>query len=158
MLRITNSSGWECFSVNNSPKDSGGYSSAAFGSLCTAISPAAHFDRHFVLSCGRNRKFKLSRIHITAEINRFIALRSDDNIDPSLFNFKLNRNHIACFGSDNMCIGFAHPREPQEEIILIFYAVPVKNFGIAAEQHAFFPHAYVPPFKNFCSNRRDVSY
>lgn len=102
MLRITNSSGWECFSVNNSPEDSGGYSSAAFGSLCTAISPAAHFDRHFVLSCGRNRKFKLSRIHITAEINRFIALRSDDNIDPSLFNFKLNRNHIACFGFVNL--------------------------------------------------------
>ena len=159
MLRITNSSGWECFSVNNSPEDSGGYSSAAFGSLCTAISPAApRFDRHFVLSCGRNRKFKLSRIHIIAEINRFIALRSDDNIDPSLFNFKLNRNHITRFGIDNMCIGFAHPREPQEEIISIFYAVPVKNFGIAAEQHAFFPHASVPPFKNFCSNRRDVSY
>ena len=160
MLRITNSSGWECFSVNNSPEDSGGYSSAAFGSLCTAISPrrAARFDRHFVLSCGRNRKFKLSRIHIIAEINRFIDLRSDDNIDPSLFNFKLNRNHITRFGSDNMRIGFAHPREPQEEIISIFYAVPVKNFGIAAEQHAFFPHSSVPPFKNFCSNRRDVSY
>ena len=144
--------------MNNSPEDPGGYSSAAFGSLCTAISPrrAARFDRQFVLSCGRNRKFKLSRIHIIAEINRFIVLRSDDNIDPSLFNFKLNRNHIARFGFDNMCIGFAHPREPQEEIILIFYAVPVKNFGIAAgrarrnaenknhgrnyaaEQHAFF--------------------
>ena len=120
--------------MNNSPEDPGGYSSAAFGSLCTAISPrrAARFDRHFVLSCGRNRKFKLSRIHIIAEINRFIALRSDDNIDPSLFNFKLNRNHITRLGIDNMCIGFAHPREPQEEIILIFYAVPVKNFGIAA--------------------------
>ena len=104
MLRITNSSGWECFSVNNSPEDSGGYSSAAFGSLCTAISPrrAARFDRHFVLSCGRNRKFKLSRIHIVADINRFIALRSDDNIDPSLFNFKLNRNHLACFGFVNL--------------------------------------------------------
>ena len=104
MLRITNSSGWECFSVNTSPKDSGGYSSAAFGSLCTAISPrrAARFDRHFVLSCGRNRKFKLSRIHIIAEINRFIVLRSDDNIDPSLFNFKLTRNHIACFGFVNL--------------------------------------------------------
>ena len=140
MLRITNSSGWECFSVNNSPEDSGGYFSAAFGSLCTAISPrrAARFDRQFVLSCGRNRKFRLSRIHIIAEINRFIALRSDDNIDPSLFNFKLNRNHITRLGIDNMCIGFAHPREPQEEIILIFYAVPVKNFGIATEQHAFF--------------------
>lgn len=144
--------------MNNSPEDPGGYSSAAFGSLCTAISPrrAARFDRQFVLSCGRNRKFKLSRIHIIAEINRFIDLRSDDNIDPSLFNFKLNRNHITRFGIDNMCIGFAHPREPQEEIILIFYAVPVKNFGIAtcrsrrnaenknhgrnyaAEQHAFF--------------------
>lgn len=144
--------------MNNSPEDPGGYSSAAFGSLCTAISPrrAARFDRHFVLSCGRNRKFKLPRIHIIAEINRFIALRSDDNIDPSLFNFKLNRNHITRFGIDNMCIGFAHPREPQEEIISIFYAVPVKNFGIAAcrsrrnaenknrgrnyaaEQHAFF--------------------
>lgn len=146
--------------MNNSPEDSGDYSSAAFGSLCTAIFPrrAARFDRHFVLSCGRNRKFRLSRIHIIAEINRFIALRSDDNIDPSLFNFKLNRNHITRLGIDNMCIGFAHPREPQEEIILIFYAVPVKNFGIAAEQHAFFPHASVPPFKNFCSNRRDVSY
>ncbi len=132
MLRITNSSGWECFSVNNSPEDSGGYSSAAFGSLCTAIFPrrAARFDRHFVLSCGRNRKFKLPRIHIIAEINRFIALRSDDNIDPSLFNFKLNRNHITRFGSDNMCIGFAHPREPQEEIILIFYAVPVKTSAL----------------------------
>ena len=104
MLRITNSSGWECFSVNNSLEDSGGYSSAAFGSLCTAISPrrAARFDRHFVLSCGRNRKFKLSRIHIIAEINRFIDLRSDDNIDPSLFNFKLNRNHIARFGFVNL--------------------------------------------------------
>ena len=140
MLRTTNSSGWECFSVNNSPEDPGGYFSAAFGSLCTAISPrrAARFDRQFVLSCGRNRKFRLSRIHIIAEINRFIALRSDDNIDPSLFNFKLNRNHITRLGIDNMCIGFAHPREPQEEIILIFYAVPVKNFGIATEQHAFF--------------------
>lgn len=104
MLRITNSSGWECFSVNNSPEDPGGYSSAAFGSLCTAIFPrrAARFDRHFVLSCGRNRKFRLSRIHIIAEINRFIALRSDDNIDPSLFNFKLNRNHITRFGFVNL--------------------------------------------------------
>jgi len=90
--------------VNNSPEDSGGYSSAAFGSLCTAISPrrAARFDRQFVLSCGRNRKFKLSRIHIIAEINRFIVLRSDDNIDLSLFSFKLNRNHIACFGFVNL--------------------------------------------------------
>ena len=140
MLRITNSSGWECFSVNNSPEDSGGYSSAAFGSLCTAISPrrAARFDRHFVLSCGRNRKFKLSRIHIIAEINRFIALRSDDNIDPSLFNFKLNRNHITRFGIDNMCIGFAHPREPQEEIILIFYAVPVKTSALQPNNMLFF--------------------
>ena len=88
--------------MNNSPEDSGGYSSAAFGSLCTAFSPAARFDRHFVLSCGRNRKFKLPRIHIIAEINRFIALRSDDNIDPSLFNFKLNRNHITRFGFVNL--------------------------------------------------------
>ena len=38
MLRITNSSGWECFSVNNSPKDSGGYSSAAFGIAAAAVS------------------------------------------------------------------------------------------------------------------------
>ncbi|MFR2029775.1 MAG: hypothetical protein ACLS44_09000 [Christensenellales bacterium] len=90
--------------MNNSPEDPGGYSSAAFGSLCTAISPrrAARFDRQFVLSCGRNRKFKLSRIHIIAEINRFIVLRSDDNIDLSLFSFKLNRNHIACFGFVNL--------------------------------------------------------
>lgn len=126
--------------MNNSPEDSGGYSSAAFGSLCTAISPrrAARFDRHFVLSCGRNRKFKLSRIHIIAEINRFIALRSDDNIDPSLFNFKLNRNHITRFGIDNMCIGFAHPREPQEEIILIFYAVPVKTSALQPNNMLFF--------------------
>lgn len=104
MLRTTNSSGLECFSVNNSPEDSGGYFSAAFGSLCTAISPrrAARFDRQFVLSCGRNRKFRLSRIHIIAEINRFIALRSDDNIDPSLFNFKLNRNHITRLGFVNL--------------------------------------------------------
>lgn len=140
MLRITNSSGWECFSVNNSPEDPGGYSSAAFGSLCTAIFPrrAARFDRHFVLSCGRNRKFRLSRIHIIAEINRFIALRSDDNIDPSLFNFKLNRNHITRFGSDNMRIGFTHPREPQEEIILIFYAVPVKTSALQPNNMLFF--------------------
>lgn len=140
MLRITNSSGWECFSVNNSPEDSGGYSSAAFGSLCTAFSPrrAARFYRHFVLSCGRNRKFKLSRIHIIAEINRFIALRSDDNIDPSLFNFKLNQNHITRFGSDNMRIGFTHPREPQEEIILIFYAVPVKTSALQPNNMLFF--------------------
>lgn len=124
--------------MNNSPEDPGGYSSAACGSLCTAISPAAHFDRHFVLFCGRNRKFKLSRIHIIAEINRFIALRSDDNIDPSLFNFKLNRNHIARFGFDNMCIGFAHPREPQEEIILIFYAVPVKTSTLQPNNMLFF--------------------
>ena len=126
--------------MNNSPEDSGGYSSAAFGSLCTAISPrrAARFDRHFVLSCGRNRKFKLPRIHIIAEINRFIALRSDDNIDPSLFNFKLNRNHITRFGSDNMRIGFAHPREPQEETILIFYAVPVKTSTLQPNNMLFF--------------------
>lgn len=126
--------------MNNSLEDSGGYSSAAFGSLCTAISPrrAARFDRHFVLSCGRNRKFKLSRIHIIAEINRFIVLRSDDNIDLSLFSFKLNRNHITRFGSDNMCIGFAHPREPQEEIILIFYAVPVKTSTLQPNNMLFF--------------------
>lgn len=126
--------------MNNSPEDPGGYSSAAFGSLCTAIFPrrAARFDRHFVLSCGRNRKFRLSRIHIIAEINRFIALRSDDNIDPSLFNFKLNRNHITRFGSDNMRIGFTHPREPQEEIILIFYAVPVKTSALQPNNMLFF--------------------
>ncbi len=126
--------------MNNSPEDSGGYSSAAFGSLCTAFSPrrAARFYRHFVLSCGRNRKFKLSRIHIIAEINRFIALRSDDNIDPSLFNFKLNQNHITRFGSDNMRIGFTHPREPQEEIILIFYAVPVKTSALQPNNMLFF--------------------
>ena len=38
MLRITNSSGWECFSVNNSPEDSGGYSSAACGIAAAALS------------------------------------------------------------------------------------------------------------------------
>ena len=85
--------------MNNSPEDSGGYSSAAFGNFPRR---AARFDRHFVLSCGRNRKFKLPRIHIIADINRFIALRSDDNIDPSLFNFKLNRNHITRFGFVNL--------------------------------------------------------
>ena len=51
MLRTTNSSGWECFSVNNSPEDSGGYSSAAFGSLCTAIFHAAPRASTVTLYC-----------------------------------------------------------------------------------------------------------
>jgi hypothetical protein len=42
-----------------------------------------------------------------------------------------------------MCIGFAHPREPQEEIILIFYAVPVKTSALQPAAPAVMPRTRI---------------